>query len=199
MDREIPPWFDDSGPRGEGTDDAGAGHLLVALLVAALSMGFGAVLVFYLHSWARAEAWPPPGMPALPRGLWLSTAILLASGATMQTALRAARVGRWRRLRRAMGATLALGALFLVSQTVNWGVAVAAGMPTGLYTTGFYLLTGLHGAHVLGGLLPMAIVTRRAFRGEYSPARHAGVAWLAMYWHFLDAVWLVLFLLLVFL
>jgi len=60
------------------------------------------------------------------------------------------------------------------------------------------MLTGLHAAHVVGGLIPLAVVTVRAFRDRYSPAAFAGVAYTAVYWHFLTAVWLVLFTILKF-
>ena len=58
--------------------------------------------------------------------------------------------------------------------------------------TAFYVLTGMHAVHVIGGLVPLVVITRRAFAGRDDP-QHAGVIYTAMYWHFLDAVWLVLF------
>jgi cytochrome c oxidase subunit 3 len=62
-----------------------------------------------------------------------------------------------------------------------------------LYGFTFYMLTGLHAAHVIGGLALLAIVTVRAFCGRYSANAHAGVLYSTMYWHFLDGVWLVMF------
>ena len=59
-------------------------------------------------------------------------------------------------------------------------------------------LTALHGVHVVAGLIPMAVTTRRAYAGRYSAERHEGVTMCAMYWHFLDAVWLIIFCNLVF-
>ncbi len=198
MDREIPPWYGAPFPGGGDPGANGgepAGTLIVALVLASVTMAFGVAVALYLYTWAAAPHWPPPGAPRLPPGLWLSTALLIASGGTMVVALRAARNGRWRRLRRAIAATLVLGVGFLVTQTLNWGVAVAAHMPPGasLYAATFYVLTGLHAAHVLGGLVPLTLVTARAWRGLYSPAHHIGVKWMAMYWHFLGIVWIVLY------
>ena len=62
-----------------------------------------------------------------------------------------------------------------------------------LYGFTFYMLTGLHGVQVIGGLIPLAVVTFQAFRGRYTATDHRGVTYGAMYWHFLDGMWLVMF------
>ena len=66
-------------------------------------------------------------------------------------------------------------------------------MRTNLYGFLFYLLTGLHALHVVGGLVPLAVTTARAWQGKYTAVAHAGVEHVALYWHFLDVIWLVLF------
>ncbi len=174
---------------------SGATTLIMALLLASLAMGLGAVLVFYFVMRARTAAWPPPGSPPLPRGLWLSTALILASSGTMHAAWRGIHRGQVATLGSMMSATLLLAVGFLVSQVVNWGLAVAANLPPGanMYAITFYLLTGLHGLHVLGGLVPLTVVTGRALTGRYNAANCAGVGYCAMYWHFVDAAWLVMF------
>jgi len=171
------------------------GRLGMRIFILALSMLFGASILGYLIVRSRATAWPPPGMPSLPGGLWLSTLILLVSSATMQAAVRSARAGRQTALRWGMLLTTLLGAAFLVSQTLNWFVLVAANLTarTNLYGFTFYLLTVLHAAHVVGGVIPLAVVTTRAWRGYYSAAFHPGIEYCKTYWHFLDAVWLVMF------
>jgi cytochrome c oxidase subunit 3 len=167
----------------------------MGLVLASLTMGLGAVLVFYLVMRGQAETWPPPGTPELPVALWLSTAILLASSGTMHLAVRSVRRGRRAASGRLLSATLLLAIAFIVSQVVNWGFAVAAEMPPGLnmFSVSFYLLTGLHGLHVLGGLVPLTIVTVKALRGLYSPQHHDGVRFFAWYWHFVDVAWLIMF------
>jgi cytochrome c oxidase subunit 3 len=177
----------------------GTGLLGMKLLVLALSMLFAASIVGYLFIRFRAPAWPPPGMPSLPGTLWISTLIIVVSSLTMQSAVRAARADRQGPLRTAMLLTTVLGVAFLVSQTLNWFTLVAANLTakTNLYGFTFYMLTGLHAAHVVGGVIPLAVVTARAWRGRYSAVSHPGVQYCAVYWHFLAAVWLVLFTLLV--
>ncbi len=173
----------------------GTGLLGMKILVLALSMLFGASIFGYLVIRTRAAVWPPPGVPRLPATLWVSTVVIVLSSFTMRAAVRAARTDRQAALRAATALTTLLGAAFLVSQTLNWFALVAANLTakTNLYGFTFYMLTGLHAAHVVGGLVPLSVVTARAFKGRYSAASHAGLVYTAVYWHFLDAVWLVLF------
>ncbi|HUK14494.1 MAG TPA: heme-copper oxidase subunit III [Thermoanaerobaculaceae bacterium] len=175
------------------------GRLGIKLMVLALSMLFAASMLGYLIIRSRASAWPPPGMPRLPGALWISTAIILVSSATMQGAVRAARSGLTRALKWRLLLTTVLGLAFLTSQTLNWFslVAVKVTARVNLYGFTFYLLTGLHAAHVVGGLIPLGVVTTRAWRGRYSAEFHPGVEYCKIYWHFLAVVWLVMFTLLV--
>ncbi|RPJ46772.1 MAG: heme-copper oxidase subunit III, partial [Candidatus Latescibacterota bacterium] len=69
----------------------------------------------------------------------------------------------------------------------------AADAPSGLFGFTFYMLTGLHAAHVIGGLGALALTAARAGQGRYTPESRAGVDACAVYWHFLDVVWIVLF------
>ncbi len=187
-----------TGARNGGRDEAvpiETGRLGMRLLVLALSMLFGASILAYAVIRSRAAVWPPAGMPRLPDTLWVSTLVILASSVTMESARRAARAGRGRGLRTGMLLTTLLGVLFLASQTLNWFALVAAHLTAkaNLYGFTFYILTGLHAAHVVGGLIPLAVVTARAFRGRYSAEFHPGVEYCAIYWHFLDVVWVVMF------
>jgi cytochrome c oxidase subunit 3 len=167
----------------------------MVLFLVSLAALFAASIAGYLVVRSRAEAWPPPGMPALPAGLWASTMILLISSVTMHWALRSARSDRQMALQAGMVATVVLGLAFLVSQAANWSTLVAAHVTISLnlYAFTFYMLTGLHAAHVLGGIVLLGFVTAKAFRRRYSREDHAGVVYCTMYWHFLDAVWVVMF------
>jgi len=135
------------------------------------------------------------GPSSLPPTLALSTALILAASATVQVAAGAARANRQLLLRVTLLATLALGLAFLASQASAWGQLIAARMTmrSSLWGWSFYFLTGLHAAHVLGGLVPLGIVTVNAFHGRYSPLRSSSPRFVAMYWHFLGAVWIVLY------
>lgn len=136
----------------------------------------------------------PEGAPPPPAILLASTALLLLSSVSMQSAVRSGRAGDRRQGQR-MALTVGLAIGFLVLQAIAWWQLVGQSLlPTdSLYAWTFYVLTALHALHVLGGLPPMLVVTARALRGTYGPDNHRGVVYCAMYWHFLDAVWLVLY------
>lgn len=174
-------------------DDPRVGMMGFGLFLASLGMLFAASMAAYLVIRVRADAWPPPGMPSLPNGLWIGTALLLVSSGTVEWAKRAVRAGR--SPAPGMAITWVLGIAFLVAQLLNWSslLAVEVSAATNLYGFTFYTMTGLHGLHVIGGLLPMAFVTFKAFQGTYTPERHRGVTYSAVYWHFLALVWLVMF------
>jgi cytochrome c oxidase subunit III len=171
------------------------GRLGMRLLLLTLGMLFAATLSGYLAIRGEAPTWPPPGVPALPATLWISTVIIVLSSVTAQWALRGIRAGRQAPLRNGLLLTLLLGVAFLVSQSVNWFSLVAVNFTakTNLYGFLFYLLTGLHAAHVIGGLAPLGLVTGRAWRGAYTSATRSGVEYTVTYWHFLDVVWVILF------
>ena len=68
------------------------------------------------------------------------------------------------------------------------------GINSGVYGTLFYTMTGFHGAHVLGGVIGIAVVLARGMRGQFSAKHHSAVEAIHYYWHFVDIVWVVLFL-----
>lgn len=174
----------------------GAAPMGLAVFLVSLGVLFAASLVAYLAVRLPAGAsWVPEGVEGLPRTLWLSTGILLLSSLTMHHALSGVRAGDQAALRRGMALTTALGAAFLVCQALSWSALIASqvtGRET-LFGWTFYLLTALHALHIVGGLIPLLVTTVRSRRGAYTAEAHTGVQLCAMYWHFLDAVWIVLF------
>ena len=185
----------------------GAGTAAMAILIVSLSILFIASMAAYiiirmqmelrLRAAGVVDTWPPPGMPPIPRTLWLSTLVIVISSLTIQMALNAIRRDNLKALQRNLLATLALGLLFLALQTLNWWEFYSAIHPgtqfSGPYLGMFYTLTGLHAAHVIGGLIPLTGVTVRAFQEKYSRNYYPGVRYSTVYWHFLDAIWLALF------
>ena len=150
----------------------------------------------------RDGLWPED-LPPLPRALWLGTIVLLFGDLTMVRAHRAAKDGRNEALTRGLILTVALGAAFLLIQSycwISWEAVVSSRWAESgewrLALVGFYLLSGLHGLHVAGGLVALLVSIRNASRGLYSADRHAGVQRCAWYWHFLTGVWIVLVILL---
>ncbi len=162
------------------------------LLIATEASLFGYLLFsyFYLGSMARGT-WPPLGPPELSLAL-PNTGLLLLSSGTMYWAEYGIRRGRAARLRIGLLATFLLGALFLAIQGIEY--AKSAETPTtNAYGSLFYLITGFHGAHVVVGLVMIAVVAVRALRNHFTVGRHEAVTNVSWYWHFVDVVWLAVF------
>jgi cytochrome c oxidase subunit 3 len=178
-----------------------AARLGMKLFLVSLAVLFAASILGYLVLRLQAGRWLPADMPPLPRALWLSTIVLLASRGSMHLALLSIRANQQLQFRLSMLLTTMLGVLFLLVQLYCWMQmirahrAVAASLSDfpRYMVASFYVLTAIHALHVIGGIIPLAIVTGRAFARKYSPGYHAAVVFCSMYWHFLGVVWLVLF------
>jgi cytochrome c oxidase subunit 3 len=145
---------------------------------------------------ARSHSWPPEDLPQLPTLLpAINTGVLVASSVALQAGLAAARAARAHLVGPLLAASLLLGALFLGLQVDMWRDLYHAGLRphTGTYASVFYGLTGVHALHVAVGLVALAALTVRAWRGAYTPARHITLKMWVMYWHFVGVVWLVMF------
>lgn len=144
---------------------------------------------FYLASMAGG-AWPPEGAPALRLAL-PNTVILLASSGAVWYAERALRRGSRGAMRAGLAATLVLGAAFLVVQAIELSHQ-SFGPGRDAYGSLFFTILGFHGAHVVAGVVMMAFATVLAWGrgGRYPRVTLRNVA---MYWHFVDAVWLAVF------
>ena len=175
------------------------GRLGMWLFLASLTMLFGAGLIGHLVIRLRLPAWPPEGSPALPTGLWLSTAILLVGDVVLVAALRAIQRDDLRALRRLLSASFGLGLAFLLMQAGNWLALSDAVAATGqnLFTFTYWALTVLHGLHVLGGLAPTLVAALRAPSGRYGSRNPHPVANLVLYWHFLTVTWFAILAILV--
>jgi cytochrome c oxidase subunit III len=135
----------------------------------------------------------------VPQILWLNTGVLVLSSVALQCALIAARKRQLETVRLALVTGGITAVAFLAGQLVAWreltddGYFLAAN-PANSF---FYLITGMHGLHILGGLIGLAVVTVRAWQPEWPADRlRLGVELCAMYWHFLLFVWLGVFVLL---
>jgi cytochrome c oxidase subunit III len=155
---------------------------------------FTATLIAYLVTRFNNVVWRTPAMPDLPPGLFASTAMLVGLSAAMWQAQRDVQANKTDSLIRDLYVALAFGVAFLFGQGLNWAVMASAlreGEPT-MYPFTFYLLTGLHAAHVVGGFVPLGIVVARAHRRRYSSSEHEGLRLCRQYWDYLFVVWLVL-------
>jgi cytochrome c oxidase subunit 3 len=183
-------------PRNESVPPASFRRMGMWLLLASLGMLFGASLVGFLVLQMRAEQWPPPGTPPLPGGLWVSTGLLIVLSFVLLLAERGARAGRPPVLNRMLGVSVLLAVAFLVAQISNWmRMAAHSVLPDqSLFVWFFYLLTILHAAHVVFGLVPLVLVTVRARAGRYTADDHESIHLVGMYWHFLLVTWVAIML-----
>jgi cytochrome c oxidase subunit 3 len=193
--------FPDRYPDATGKGDIhipGAGSIGLVILLVSLSMLFLASILAYVVIRVHApDRWPPPGLPHIPNSLWISTIVIVTASFTIQAAVAAVRRDDEKRLARWLLATFIIGVVFLALQTFNWIEFYLeirqVGRLEGAYLGMFYVLTGLHAAHVVGGLIPLGIVYYRSRKSRYSRNFHPGVRYVSIYWHFLDIIWVVLF------
>jgi cytochrome c oxidase subunit 3 len=129
---------------------------------------------------------------ALPPIVWASTAILALSSAAVERACAAARRGASGQVAEWIARGGVLGVLFLAGQLVAWRALVGQGVLLGSnpHAAFFYVLSAVHGAHVLGGIGALGWTWRRARAGAYGSADATGLTHAAVYWHFVGAVWL---------
>ena len=131
------------------------------------------------------------GLPAL------NTVILLTSGLTITWAHHALKEMKRLQLIIGLGLTILLGALFMYYQAVEYGhafVDLNLNLGSGIYGSTFFMLTGFHGFHVTVGTLMLCAIFGRALVGHFKPDKHFAFEAVAWYWHFVDVVWLGLFI-----
>jgi cytochrome c oxidase subunit III len=189
-------------PPPEGGDDRrdGAGGAAIDVtrfgllaFLGTLSMLFIGFTSAYMVRRASGD-WQPLSAPAV---VWLNTAVLLVSSMTLELARRRQRDWRLSAVQGWVAATGALGALFVAGQLAAWRALARQGifLATNPHSSFFYMLTGIHGLHLLGGLIWFAVVLSRVRRLAYTPGED-GLGLFATYWHFLDGLWLYLAVLL---
>jgi cytochrome c oxidase subunit III len=164
------------------------------LFVASEAMFFAAFFGAYFTIYAAAPIWPPANIP-IPQVTIASiaTGLLVSSSITMQAAVYAAKNGLRRYLNLWLGATILLGIGFLVLQTIDYS-NIGFSIHDGIYASLFYVMTSLHMAHVVGGVLFLILVFEQSRSGQLSVERHEPVTCAAIYWDFVDLVWIGLFL-----
>ena len=185
-------------PFESGRSRHAAGVFGMWLFLVTLGVLFMATILGYLVVRIQpdpTEPFVPPDAPRLPNLLLVSTGALMLGSLSLHGMVRAVRAGSCDRAARLAGIGLALALVFLAVQGWAWVDLWRAQLriQESLYAWSFYVLTGLHAAHVIGGLPPLLVVWWRARRGRYSPGHPEGAVYCAMYWHFLDAVWLALY------
>jgi len=208
IDHNDPPGtaFGDDGsqdplpkPRRQHHVPRQAGVVGMWLFLASLAMLFAASMVGYLIIRLTGSNAPPLGESQLtvPLSLWVSTALMLLSSLSIHRALVKVRREKLKATKTMLVVTSLLALGFVVLQ----GPALIqllgdhqAAMEKDVFLFGLiFFLILLHAAHVLGGLIPLAVVTVKSFSNRYDHEYHGPILYTTMYWHFLDAVWVIMF------
>jgi len=188
------PWLE-AGPIGDtGASPLPAAKIGLAVFLAVVGCLFALLISAYTMRMEMGE-WRPAPVPKL---LWLNTGVLLLSSGALQWAKVAARRGRMDDVRAGLLAGGIFAFSFLAGQLIAWRQLDAAGYyltdnPAAAF---FYLITGVHGLHILGGQVALGRTMDKAWQGVAAGKVRLSVDLCTTYWHFLLFVWLVLFSLL---
>jgi cytochrome c oxidase subunit 3 len=156
-------------------------------------MVFGAFFTAYFFIRVVGGAdWPAQGTELPKLIAFVNTCILVSSSLTMHWALEGAKRNNRFALQAGITTTFLLGCTFLFVQ-INEYVHIGFSPQDFAQGSVFYGLTGLHGAHVFIGLTLLAMVVVRSFRGHFSPEEHRGVEVPGIYWHFVDVMWIIVY------
>lgn len=177
-------------------DREGTRSMGTTLMLVASAMMFAALLLLYFLLRAGAQSWPPVESTSLPRGLAsAATLILLASSLTMELGVRDLRRARLGKLTTWIGATLALGVVFFFLIAWLWLDLIGGGFESkNPYGGLFYVITAVHGAHLLSALGLMIWLYVGAKRRRFHARTGVAVRLVGRFWHFLGVAWLLVYL-----
>jgi cytochrome c oxidase subunit 3 len=164
----------------------------VMVWLASELMFFAGLFASYFTIRSASAAWPPPGVELDPLREGVFTVVLIASSFTMQAADHRLQEEHRRTARKWIVATLVLGAVFLANEVLEW-VTIGFTPSTNAYGSLFFLLTGFHGLHVLIGLLLMIALLGRLVGPGPDPGDGPAITAVTYYWHFVDVVWVGLY------
>jgi cytochrome c oxidase subunit III len=183
-------------PATEGMNRGMAG---MVLFIASEIMLFGGLFAGYFFVRQQAAVWPPEGVHTLDATFGgILTALLILSGVVGHAGVVGAKSGNRTLFIAGMAGAVLLGTIFIAGQAYEWLHLMDEGLTarSGVYGSSFYIMTGFHGAHVIAGIAMLAVVLVRAFWRDFTPQRHVFVDAAMLYWHFVDVVWVALFIIL---
>jgi len=197
IDPTFDPHLDPTRPPTKDIPDRGQHRMGMLLFIASLAVLFAASLVGYVVIRYTNPSGPPPGSLEIPRSLWLSTGALLLAGGSIHVCQRRARRLDFEIAERWLVITALLSLGFVLLQVPGMlrlleGHGSAMEDDVGVYGLTFSLVV-LHALHVVGGLVPLAVVVFRAVRFGINSTHVRTVRLCALYWHFLEIVWLTMF------
>ncbi|HEY3724104.1 MAG TPA: cytochrome c oxidase subunit 3 [Acidimicrobiia bacterium] len=172
----------------------GRGFWGVAILIATEGMLFLALVATYFFLRAASTSWPLGGIepPEIGVRAWVFTALLLGSSVPIFWADAAVKQGDYRVVRVALTISSLMGAAFLVNTVLDFR-DLTFGWDTNAYGSIYYVIVGLHATHVGAGLVISAVVQIKLWMGLIDAEHHTAVEVFSLYWHFVDAVWIVVF------
>ena len=195
-----PPVWPGDGGGGDGSNDSGSsfpiskGQLGLWVLLTGIIMLFAGLSSAYIVL-RGVPSWQNIALPSL---LWPNTVVLILSSFTIELSRRAVSRNRLDTMKTWLAVSGALGVAFVAGQVAAWRQLVNAGvyLPSTLQSSFFYVLTGLHGLHLVGGIAALSYVFMKALKNRLTVFNHEPLKLCATYWHFMDALWVYLFLLL---
>lgn len=171
--------------------------ILLWLALASITIMFGGLTSGYLVSQGNG-IWLKFAMPQM---FWVSTSIILLSSVTMNRVMSAAKSNNYTGVKTMLGITFGLGVLFVISQFLGFSEMVGEK----IYFSGssnsasfLYFFTGLHGAHILAGLIALIVVLVKSLKNRIDATNLLSLELCATYWHFLGGLWVYLFLFLLY-
>jgi heme/copper-type cytochrome/quinol oxidase subunit 3 len=167
----------------------------MAVFIASEAVFFAFLIAAYIYCYGAVVHGPNASNSLNPSRTMIFTLCLLASSGTLWLAERRLAAAHKREFRLWLGATILLGAAFIFGQAMEYtGLIRKSVTPErNLFGAAFFTLTGFHGLHVLCGLISLSVLLVLAFRRGLGEREVSGLGAVSMYWHFVDAVWIVIF------
>jgi cytochrome c oxidase subunit 3 len=176
-------------------DEEGNSRFGFVVFLLSESIIFLSFFAAYIVSKLTTFDWLPPGVSGLEiKEPGINTVILVSSSFVIYFAERELKRHNLWGFRSFLIITMAMGSYFLYGQAVEWG-GLAFGFTSGVFGGMFYLLTGFHGLHVFTGILLQLIMLIRSFIPNNYDKGHFGVDATSLFWHFVDVIWIILFVL----
>jgi cytochrome c oxidase subunit 3 len=179
-----------------GYERMASSRMIVLIVIGTIIMLFAGMTSAYIvreaeGNWIKFD---------LPKMFWVSSGLILLSSVTMNWAVKAAKKDNSKSVSQALLLTTILGLGFVITQYLSWTTLysqgiIFAGNPSESF---LYVLTGLHVAHLLAGIIALLVTFSKASRKIYSSTNMTGLQNCAVFWHFLDGLWIYLFIFLMF-
>lgn len=173
----------------------GVGKFGIILFMSSEIFLFGALFATYFTFKAQSGHWPDQHveLPILKTALF--SVALISSSVTAYLAEKKLHAGNKKGFHFWWGTTIVLGAVFLLGQVLEYKTLLAegVGLSTSHFASAFYMITGTHGLHVLGGLIFLIVVFIRSLKGQFNEGRNLAPTAASWYWHFVDIIWVFVF------